>query len=304
MPVFPRRPTSRDDMRSALAASSTRLHITNTLLPAAKQVMALVDGALLESVEVAEWFDFGTVHLTAMAPAIADGLNILEAGLAVPPYPLCIFRMRSVATTSEFDTTTAEMIRKHDVHPSSADYAAIDELRKTGGAYEREDIYIIGQLPGSEIGVALFEATGSNAERITLLAISKFSANEVGSLTEANQSAAHDARVSYGALWVILNTKDIRRTIDEPSEKLNRIRAKRGRLPLRRVTHVNVAQYTRAQEETVRMIAAGDRVSPRMHLRRAHLRRLPNGTTIVIHAMIINAHKDPAGREGYKVIHR
>lgn len=82
----------------------------------------------------------------------------------------------------------------------------------------------------------------------------------------------------YLGLWTILNTRGIEKRVDEPDAKLNAARARNGKPPLQRVTRINGAQYITALRETARMeregrAPGGERRSPKMHLRRGHLRK-------------------------------
>jgi hypothetical protein len=69
--------------------------------------------------------------------------------------------------------------------------------------------------------------------------------------------------------------------VGQPSEKLNRARAKRGKPPLREryVVSINLAKSRLIENEdgTVEDITGHVRGSPRMHWRRGHFRTLNRG---------------------------
>jgi hypothetical protein len=113
-------------------------------------------------------------------------------------------------------------------------------------------------------------------------------------------------------LWTILNTKNIEKRVVEPPPKLNKARIKRGKLPLSVVTYIKGIQYEQAAKATREMKAAGEitsegkplgheRRSPRMHLRRAHIRTYKSdGHRTAVAAMIVNADHEAVERIEYR----
>lgn len=297
-PELPARPVAREDLSRVFIEGIGRLS-TSIYLPDNADVDEFVQKYMTSMVAGAEWFDFGVVDGPAISGAAGDAQPFFESGLIVPPYPNCIFRYRSVADSANLpDNVRAALSANPDVDIAPPGQVVVKECALF--------IWQFGDLDSPVVCVAGCEIRGARADTIIVEHVAVMQENgQIRSMGTFMEGARSIYSV-YSALWLILNAKGVDRTVREPDEKLNRARAKRGKAPLRRVTVVDAAQYMRALQETERMDRATgvDRQSPRMHLRRAHLRRLANGTTIVIHAMIVNAHKDPALREGYKVIHR
>lgn len=111
--------------------------------------------------------------------------------------------------------------------------------------------------------------------------------------------------------WNMLNTKNINKRTVVPDEKLQKARAKKGKLPAAITTYIDTGQYEAAAkatremaERTVSDKAGHDgegRRSPRMHLRRAHLRHYKSdGHITPMAAMIINADHESVLRKEYR----
>lgn len=103
----------------------------------------------------------------------------------------------------------------------------------------------------------------------------------------SNEGACKVEGQMFLAMWLMLNTKGIHKIVTEPDSKLNKARIKTGKLPLLRNTYISANHYIEALRETVRSDNSG-RASPRMHLRRAHLRHLGLDKIVPVHAAIIN----------------
>lgn len=276
----PARPTHRDDLITLVEKE----RIKTARLFSDTHEMKQIATIMLSAMEKGEWFDFGTVDVRALLKAVGESKDIMSARLAIPPYDECVFRFRielGDAPVAVADTLRKMgMVTREKVLLITRD-GGIDAMSCIGLDVSHEDAIVERAFIDTKEGVALF----GDQRRVTLGLDD----------TPADQSLY----VLYGALWVVLNTKNIDLRVVEPSVKLNKARTKRGKRPLQRITYVNTVQYMEASKETDAM---GSRASPRMHLRRAHLRRLPNGNQIVIHAMIINAHKkDAIEREHYRV---
>lgn len=252
----------------------------------------------------AEWFDFGALEYSTLGKAAKDALPFRLGGYMVPPYPFCMMRTRLYRN-----------------HPVTGVEAAVDAL-----------IMIASAPTANSASAVLYAATGRGIEssdaiswvflaqddRMDLIGIFHIRAKppadpEVPKGRPYNPDVDPTSETIYDALWLILNTKGIRKTVEEPSEKLNRARVKNGKVPLQRVTRIDAAQYMRAMQETESMERGGTHASPRMHLRRAHLRHYTadrfsetvRARPVIIDAMIINADKDVGvPRDHYEVIHK
>lgn len=276
----PARPTHRDDLIAILESDRCEMACMFDAAEEAQQFGSLI----LKNVYEGEWFDFGAIDIKALLKAVLDAKDIMKARLAIPPYDRCVFRFRMTLGDMPEDIATlfrkVEMGSREKVLLITRD-STMDAMSCVGLDVTDTGAFIEKIFVDTKEGVGLL----GDGTRATL------GLND----TLADQSLY----MLYGALWIVLNTKNIDLRVVEPSIKLNKARVKRGKQPLKRVTYVNAAQYMAANRETESM---GTRASPRMHLRRAHLRRLPNGEQIVIHAMIVNAHKgDAIERDHYRV---
>lgn len=101
-------------------------------------------------------------------------------------------------------------------------------------------------------------------------------------------------------LSMIVATRGIPQRIELPSAKLNAKRARSGKAPLTRITHVDTALYYQALENTVR---GGTHASPVPHLRRGHIRRLQDGKTTWIRDCLVNCRSSAEAlkRDHYEV---
>jgi len=102
------------------------------------------------------------------------------------------------------------------------------------------------------------------------------------------------------ALSMMLATRGIPLHVEHPPAKVNAKRAKRGRPPLTRVTHVDTAKYYEAMHNTAH---GGTHASPVPHLRRGHQRHYQSGKVIWIHDMMINCRSlsELTDRDHYEV---
>lgn len=104
------------------------------------------------------------------------------------------------------------------------------------------------------------------------------------------------------AAAMILTTRNIKTRTEEPSARLNAKRAKSGKLPLPRVTHVDCEAYAAAVSRTA---LGGHHASPVPHLRRGHVRHLRTGRETWIRDMLVNCKtlSDVVRRDHYEVDH-
>lgn len=285
---------------------------------------AIRSGTLINIAEQSEWFDFGRCDVQAALSATHDAVPILVAGLFILPFPQCVFRVRFTAVGQ------------------SADGMGVTTITSSGND-QIEVIYVCQEQQDENVIVPI-AMNGLDADFINVYDFIIIK----GSTLQAEKGAGKDDVLKlYGrlflGLWVMLNTRNIPSHVDQPDEKLNRARVKSGKEPLRRVTRIDAATYVTALRETERAeregeaTPGGNRRSPKMHLRRAHLRYftsgrfsklyrkedfadprftrapagcvrkdgtpVPEGTPVIrIHAMIINA-RDGVGpkRDAYTV---
>jgi hypothetical protein len=252
-------------------------------------------------IEVAEWFDFGTLEADACIRAARDARPFRQAGLLRPPYNLCVMRMR-------LDQVFVDMDGKA---PESGDALLVVEGATAETAATLS--YQAGKPIAADHDVlvhVLMSAADGFTQYLDTILIKGVLPDSFPEIPEGEGDHPIETDLLYDALWLILNTKNIRKRVDVPSPRLNKARAKLGRPPLRQVTRIDAAQYMRALEETERMECGGHHASPRMHLRRAHLRYLTDeryseevrARPIMISATIVNIDSDSvAVRERYEV---
>jgi len=223
---------------------------------------------LLPIVREGEWFDFGELHYMSLGDS--DWRPFAEAGLIKLPFPRVTFRV--------------------SLDPRRI--AQIDSRLEIVWSAEQDDagaISILGLFVNGERGLGV---TGFHRyDRATLQAHKLTFRDHINHL--------------FFALWLVLNTKGVAQERIEPSEKLNRARAKTGKTLLQPYVKIDTVTYINARRETERMEAAGfgHHASPRPHLRRAHLRRLQSGIIVPVMATIVNGTADvkASAREKYVV---
>jgi len=95
----------------------------------------------------------------------------------------------------------------------------------------------------------------------------------------------------------LLNCSNITTETHQPSEKLNKKRLKRGKLPLFEYkTLVLPGTHVQAQEHQ-----GGSHASPRWHVRRGHIRRLQNGNEIWVESCSVGSIKTGIINKDYRV---
>lgn len=101
-------------------------------------------------------------------------------------------------------------------------------------------------------------------------------------------------------LSMILCTRGIGLRVEEASAKLNAKRARSGKDPLPRVTHVDAEMYYRAMENTA---SGGSHASPVPHLRRGHIRRYADGNSTWIRDCLVNCRTatEASKRDHYEI---
>lgn len=291
------KPANRDMLLDALEQAKIAPHKT---LPADRRlpVRELLYGLVRDRCQTAQWFDFGTLSSATLTEISDDASPFMDAGHFVLPYPSVIFRSRIYTSIPKHGTAEeiASWMKKNNVTEQ--------EWRNITASKERSECEsILFATYGSKGPPSVFAAHFNvyNDYSIDLVDMTTlYPAREIETI---NNLAADMTVCTLNALWLILNTRHVNRHIDTPSETLNRARIKRGKRPLQPVTRIDSAQYITALRETQAMerqgSGSGHHRSPKMHLRRAHLRHWRE-RIIPIRAMIVNAHKEIAPvREKY-----
>jgi hypothetical protein len=234
---------------------------------------------VIRIIERAEWFDFGTLDddKGAVSAISGDAQPFLNEGLVHLPFPETIFRARVFLRIKEPDsleTFGSEFVQI--LHQPSLDAPIeIMSMMIFGWDYDRSMMMAHGMLNKDEFSINL-----------------KVSSNSDACKAEVNM---------FLAMWMMLNAVNILKEVKEPDAKLNRARIKNRKPPLSRITYVRGNTFMHAMRNTLDAVPSG-RASPKMHVRRAHLRHLSDDHIIPIHSMIING---PVGekRTKYKVMH-
>lgn len=292
------KPVNRDTLLDALEQERIGPHKT---LPASRQpyVHELLYGLVRDRCRTAQWFDFGTLS-SAMLTEIADDADpFMDAGYFILPYPSVIFRARvytpipkhgtaeEIAAWMKNNRVTEQQWRNMTASKERSECESI--LFATYGPKGPPSIFVTTFNAYSDDSIDLLDMTTLYPQR---------------EIETVNNATTGITVCTLNALWLILNTRHVNRHVDNPSEALNRARAKRGKRALQPVTRIDSAQYITALRETQAMerqgtTSGGHHRSPKMHLRRAHLRHWRD-RIIPIRAMIVNAHKEIAPvREKY-----
>lgn len=275
----PARPINREEMLARLPRCA------RSILFDKPEMADIKPGLFVDFIREAEWFDFGTVNDAALANASIDAVQFRDGYYIKPPFPISLFRVRQDEPGE-------------DGYACDILFLLIDNNRLRDNAPLVVEVSN-GDMEGTTI--ISFVATRSY---LSMSALALVNGPIYGSAGEDDNNVAQLIVKMFEALWLILNTKNIDKQLDEPAPKLNRARVARGKQPLKRVTRISASQYMRALAETV---AHG--ASPRMHLRRAHLRHYTSerfaeavrSKPKLIEAMIINADKDNMRRDHYEV---
>lgn len=257
--------------------------------------------ALKAAVEVAEWFDFGELEADAGVRASLDARPFRRAGLMKPPYNLCVWRTR-LSSRDRDPGASLQPPRDALLIIIAATPENVDALNRNIGS----------PLTANHDSIVFVVLTAEDGftQLVDTIRIKSVLPEALPNMPDAEGVYQVHTGMLYDALWLVLNTKGIRKTVDVPDARLNKARARLGRAPLRQVTRIDAAQYMRALDETERMERDGHHASPRMHLRRAHLRWLKaeryspeaKARPIVIEATIVNMDSDSvAVRERYEV---
>jgi hypothetical protein len=274
---LPQKPSKRDDIVSILTKGAVWDGMTGTY----GDPMYNVPDYLLPCAVDGEWFDFGLIPNAVYESAFQDAMPFLDAGLIRLPYKSCVFRFREPVADPEGnrdDILMECLLVMVEVEQKGSEPAIACSLLSVTGDNRYELAFFLGESILDSRGIRIRNGADDYHAR-------------------SGQSAL--------ALWLILNARGLRRTVDEPSEKLNKARLKNGKSPLKRVTHIDGASYFTALQETRRQEqqGGGTHASPRTHLRRAHLRYYEGkDKPVPIPATIVNPHKgDLLDREAYLI---
>lgn len=286
--IIPVRPVSRDDV-----LFKSQLRLSNEIHEKARATL-IEDFRTIT--KVAEWFDFGLIDVVTLLEAAEDALPFLDAGLVYLPHDNCIFRARLITYDPEVEVAYRELllVARTAVPPGTF----MDYPMHAPNITDRERGF--GRVYGpAQLALEAY-VIGTQAEDIVIASAVTVDCKLARHATENEEhQPAHKIMLAF---WLMLNTKNIATRVHEPDAKLNRARIKAGKPILQRVTYVNANQYLQALDATQEMERArGAHASPRMHLRRAHLRQR-YGRTIPVRATIVNAREGAAPKREMYVV--
>lgn len=297
--LSPVRPTSRVRLMEAIRDFGLSLSPGLEIGKSYGEATPAQKNEILDWLDTCEWFDFGRANPDDIREASKEAIPFVKARLIRMPFPRCAFRVRMVVNAEK-------LLRDDEDKPLNDIGQKLSDFYKADETIEAETVLLVEQDEDDmwNLTIQIVRVAEADGSFITVVAASD----------DPDEKTRRMTLWPMMGLWLMLNTKNINRRVDVPSVKLNRARAKQGRSPLKTVTHIDASHYFTALRETRRYEAdskntgggnnppGNSRVSPRMHLRRAHLRHLSTGKVTIIHAMIINAVEGSnLKREAYKL---
>jgi hypothetical protein len=278
--LCPRRPVSRDDALLALRSGCY------TVMEGVKKGQGPgADDRILPTIAIAEWFDFGRVDIQALAKQVDITKELEAADIPTPPpFPFTVFRYRLHNFTDPKGLEVEELL--------VIEWANMSK-REAEACLRHPVQYDPPGLVAPMVHIRRFMFTHRGTVYMDRLC--RFGPY---TSTTTDAHAGFDTWAAYCGLWAVLNCKGIRKRVVEPETKLNKARQRSGKPPLQRVTYIDTEQFEAALAAPTRV---GGHASPYMHLRRAHLWTLPNGTRKWRRHCIVNANKPGADRDHYDV---
>lgn len=236
-------------------------------------------------------FEFGEV-----GDVLAEDVPQLHADLWIErrlrlPFPACLFRMkvdgvRCYVFLREFDGLAFKpVLGKATLEPSD------------------ESQTVINMVVASQLETRLFDGFQPSVWSIfdfvkEGLAI-QFGEFDDDHTVEENQAMASCFAKLTLELCMMLNTKGVERKHEPQPHRLNAKRARSGKPPLTSVTYVNVDAYVKASGHK-----GGGGGTKSMHLRRGHIRRYDDGSTVWVRDTIVKADGQLKQRERYEIHHK
>jgi len=244
--------------------------------------------ALAASAARAQVFDFGRMPDAVVRSEAIRGAQFWSAGFLRLPFPSSLFWY-----TIDLDRDSDQPLREH--HIDKYRYATLCvDVAAVGG---------FPQLPENKPSVLAVDFMVVPPEfRVTQSARTTMAVSCAGHICDCDEGryrgvayyscvdSKHNSTMLGSladgmiSMCMILSTRGVPTRVAEPPVRLNAKRARSGKPPLVRVTHVDTGLYYRALAEADR--PRGTHKSPVPHLRRGHIRRLPSGDTWVRDAVV------------------
>lgn len=247
---LPSQPFSRDALARLIIRDGVRINasVANRL----HYDVGILLNDLHRSVVVGEWFDFGAFtgvpdhEVNPLKRFANDAIAACEAGFFRMPHPISIWRARFQSLQRK-GIEVAMLVVDDGKHIRSMSGLV------TGATTDSWEIEVVIQIPVDD---------------------------QMAWKSLGNADLAQESATIWRGLWLMLNTGNLPRRVDEPSEKLIRARKRAGKLPPKRVTHIDAQEYITA------LVGGGNRpslpqggthASPIAHVRRGHVHTLRNG---------------------------
>lgn len=224
--------------------------------------------------DAVEWFDFGDPSQDVFDNQIEPLKEILRNNLFFMPYEKCFFR---ISMENKHHTRTQILICIQKTHKENVYLCVLFTL-------------LVDKKNNFFARVVDFFTLAANEKGV-----------QIGKYNEEDTEDAGARLVLF--LWMILNTRNIPKTVERRDKHEDRKREQKGLPRIGGITHIGTRAYETALRETQAMERTGTHASPRPHLRRGHIRTYEDGKKIWVHATIVNG-SDQAkivAREKYAV---
>lgn len=228
--------------------------------------MINADSIYYEDCMIAQKFDVGDQD------EFADIAELSPQAISRPPYPVCLFQM------SESTTTTIHWFLVEDNSSEKIINVKISRFSKFSEGFEFPYIYVfVLQEEGKEIKLAI----SHDEECKNMMSDEEF--HNHCDLEDSYAWTAKSAKYLCHYLAVLACT-NVEKQENKPPKFINAKRIKKGKIPFFSYWTLHLKQPGRESS-----VVGRSHASPRLHLRRGHIRRLPNGKSVwVIHCLVGN----------------
>lgn len=255
-------------------------------------------GAAVETLMNGERFRFSPTDNVSSDRFALIALNMLRQGVRLRlPHQNCVFswRLHTVPIEGKVWFDEELLLFAYRVPPQGVPFDC--EWTNIAVGRVREDGAIL-LMPWCVIALTFLptpDATDGKGGTIILPNEAWMAMEEEGRVTELNRHSTF-LLASLG----LLMTKGIERSVEEPSDRLIRARAKAGKPPPHRLTTIitpGMSHGPHRQGEG----QGGHHGSPMPHTRRGHLRMLPGNRPTWVRNTVVNADANITRRNEYRV---
>lgn len=301
-----------DSARPSPGALGYMLHQVAARLTEGKGLLEYAGNVLANRAEV---FDFGHMPDNVLRDNAVRAGPLLSEGLLSTPFEACVFwydllpdlsrqteafaKVRSYmgedwadddAVPRRYASCAVRVVPPgHAPDCDCQSFVVADFIRMTreesvlsgfkpSGAYFTPDaIGLVSTVPGGTWQGALLDTLAFHMHR------AETAPDDVREAIRTLQLGSLADGVAGCAM--LLSTKGVRTRVEEPPAKLNAKRARAGKEPLVRVTHVDTAHYVAGLRNASQR---GTHASPVPHLRRGHRRVLASGRETWVRDALVN----------------